>query len=79
MKINIQILDNASQQFLFEKTVDLLFIPHKDEKFVHQDKEGHNYVYNVHDVFYSESNVEILLIKQTTVSEYHKRLGLTLF
>lgn len=79
MKINLQILDKPTQKFVFEKSVDITFIPRKDEKFVHQDKEGHNYVYQVHDVFYSENNVEILLTKIATVPEYHQSLGLHLF
>lgn len=79
MKINLQILDEQTQKFLFEKSVNIPFIPRKEEKFVHQDKQSHNNVYQVHDVFYSENNVEILLIKIATVPEYYQSLGLHLF
>ena len=79
MKINLQILDKATDKFVFEKSVRISFIPRKDEKYVHQDKNEKNNVYLVHDVFYSENNVEILLVPAGSVSDYHQTLGLHLF
>lgn len=35
MKINLQILDREIQKFVFEKSIDIAFIPHKGENFVH--------------------------------------------
>lgn len=40
MKINLQILDKNTQKFVYEKSVDIPFIPRKEEKLFHQDKKA---------------------------------------
>lgn len=80
MKINLHIYDPESNKYLLDgEDILLKFIPQKEDKFVHQEKDGMNWVYLVDQVIYSKNNIEILLRRIMSVQDYHQKTGLHLF
>ena len=63
--------DSIDRSFNALKLVELAGVPTKDDKIAINDDQGIDQLYRVYDVHYSETGVDVNIIRLGTVTEYY--------